>query len=212
LNDVSSGPSLVSTAERLPDLRAKSIGELRTFGRRYQLIYADPPWFFRTWSNKGRDRSPTYREMTTEGLAAMGVKDLIDINRECALKQCALAMWATWSHLPQALELMKAWGFQYSTALFIWHKLDRNGESRKMKGFTTRSSTEVCLLGRPIRGRLPPILNHGIDQHWESLVGRHSAKPLIFYHLLTDLFGDIARVELFARTPITGWDAMGDEL
>jgi N6-adenosine-specific RNA methylase IME4 len=173
-------------------------------GRKYQVIYCDPPWLFKTWSEKGRGRSPKYNEMTAQDLRLLPVWQLAD-------ERCALAMWVIWTHLQQAILLMGAWGFDYSTCLFNWHKVT-NGKSRIAKGYTTRSSTEVCLLGKRHRGRLPAVRARGIDQFWEAPVGEHSAKPLIFYHLLERLFGEVPRVELFARKIRHGWDAMGNEL
>jgi hypothetical protein len=42
-------------------------------------------------------------------------------------------------------------------------------------------------------------------------LGRHSAKPAVVRHRLDQLYGDVPRIELFARQAAEGWDAWGLE-
>lgn len=87
----------------------------------YGCIAADPPWRFKTWSEKGEDRAPDYALMTLDDIKAMPVADL-------ALPDCVLLLWATNPMLPQALAVMEAWGFSYKTLGFCWAKTTKRSD------------------------------------------------------------------------------------
>src|SRR5829696_7016542 len=87
--------------------------------RKYGAIYADLPWYFRSWSARGTGRNAVshYDCMDFEALARLPVVDL-------AANDCALFLWATDPLLPRALELIQASGFTYKTVGFYWVKLN----------------------------------------------------------------------------------------
>src|SRR5215813_1031303 len=105
---------------------------LRLPRRRYGAILADPPWPFRTWSARGRDRSVDrhYSEMTIAQIKALPVARL-------AALDCLLLLWITSPQLPVGLEIIEAWGFKYKTIGFVWAKIGPFG-----LGYWTRSSAE----------------------------------------------------------------------
>ena len=72
----------------------------------FEVIYADPPWTFRTWSAKGKGRSPEqhYNCMSLTDVRALPVPDI-------AAENCTLFLWATDPLLPEAFKLIEAWGF-----------------------------------------------------------------------------------------------------
>ena len=74
---------------------------------RYRVITADPPWRYQNWTDakNGAARSH-YATMAAADLGALPVADLADE------RGCALLLWATWPKLPEALEVMPAWGFR----------------------------------------------------------------------------------------------------
>ena len=89
-------------------------------GRRYSIIYADPPW---SYQNGGRGAAKNhYNTMTPEKIKALPVADL-------AAQDAVLLMWATFPQLPQALETIKAWGFTYKTLGFNWIKTNRRASA-----------------------------------------------------------------------------------
>ena len=75
-----------------------------TIGK-YNVIYADPPW---RYAQKGLQGAAErhYPTMGIEELCALPVADL-------AAPDSVLFLWATFPQLPEALRLIKAWGFQY---------------------------------------------------------------------------------------------------
>ena len=56
--------------------------------------------------------------MGIDELCALPVADL-------AAPDSALFLWATFPQLPEALRLIKAWGFQYKSVAFVWLKKNR---------------------------------------------------------------------------------------
>lgn len=174
---------------------------LRMFG--YRLIYADPAWAFDNWSEKGEDRNANqhYPTMTVDEIAALPVGHL-------ASDSCALAMWVTDPLLDRAIEAMKIWGFRFTTVLFTWTKEKPSGAEHIGTGYYTRANPEMCLLG--MMGSMP-VRDHGVRQWRHSPVREHSRKPDEFVDDLVRLFGDVPRVELFARTARPGWDVWGNQ-
>ncbi len=167
----------------------------------FKIIYADPAW--------------TYRDKAVAGSRGVGFKyDLMDVDAikrlpvaEIAALDCALFLWATFPLLPDALEVLNAWGFHYKTAAFVWEKVSsRNGKLHWGMGSWTRANAEVCLLG--VRGK-PKRINAGVHQIVRTAVRDHSRKPDEVRNRIVQLMGDLSRVELFAREKTEGWAAVG---
>lgn len=174
---------------------------------KYSIIYADPPWEY-LWG-KGKDGgnfSPEkhYPTMSTKEICDMNVKGL----RE---KNCVLALWTTSPCLPDAFKVMEAWGFKYKTVLFTWVKT--NPKSKTIvcgAGSYTRSACEYVLLG--MRGHIKRISTNPISQILMDARMGHSKKPSIVRDHLVSLFGDLPRLEMFAREKTEGWDVFGNEV
>jgi N6-adenosine-specific RNA methylase IME4 len=178
----------------------------------FQVVYADPPW---PYSNPQSDDpargGKPYREMTMSQLTSMS--DLLD--RWCA-PDCALFLWGTWPKLREAIDLIDAWGFKYTTVAFVWVKLNKvNGGVYSGMGYWTNGNTEYCLFAK--RGR-PQRLTKDVKQviiEPEIVAearGEHSAKPACVRDRIVALMGDVPRVELFARERVPGWYAWGDQI
>ncbi len=175
----------------------------------YDVILADPPWRFETRSTKGEAKSPQaqYRTMTMEEIAALPVARL---GRGDAI----LMMWACWPSLPQAVEVLRAWGFRYVTG-GSWHKRTKHGKSGFGTGYTLRSATEPFLigsLGSPLTANnlRNVIAADGAEIDAENL--GHSRKPVQQYELCEQLCPRALRfIELFSRSSRAGWDCWGDQ-
>lgn len=187
---------------------------------KFNIIYADPPWRFKNWSMKElaergekwarrNGRSP-YDVMTTEDICALPVGEL-------AARDSILLMWATYPKLPDALAVIEAWGFEYKTVAFSWVKLNPSGKGFKMGlGYHTRGNVEPCLLatrGNGLRrvdnGVMQVII--GDDDVLIAPVGEHSQKPAEARRRIERLYGDVPRVELFARQRTPGWKIWGNQ-
>ena len=174
---------------------------------KHNVIYADPPWAFRVWSEKGKERSADkhYSCMTLDDLKQMPVNSIT------AGDGCALFMWATFPMLREALELIEAWGFEYKTIAFCWVKQNKNSDGIfKGMGYYTRSNAEICLLAT--RGRVLERKSRSVSSVIISHIERHSKKPAETRDRIVELFGDLPRIELFARETTPGWDCWGNEV
>jgi N6-adenosine-specific RNA methylase IME4 len=178
---------------------------LAVSGRRYSVIYADPPWDFKQWSKKGNPVvGGHYDTMSVDKIKSLPVGRL-------AGKECVLLLWTTWPHLLHALEVIKAWGFEYKTAGFVWAKQTPNSKGWHMgNGYYTRSNTEPCLLATPRRGSQERDARD-VHQLIVAPVCEHSRKPDEVHERIEQLFVG-PYVELFARTERPGWTTWGNEV
>lgn len=159
---------------------------------KYGAILADPPWRFETFSEKGRGRSPKYQVERINALSSMIPP---------AADDCALFVWTIDTHMPQALSLIQAWGFEYKTVAFIWVKPQMG------LGYWTRKEAEMCLLGT--RGK-PKRIGRGVRQVIHAPRREHSRKPDEIYSRIEALVGG-PFLEMFARQQWPGWATMGNE-
>jgi len=170
--------------------------------RKYGVIYADPPWRYGAWRGNGMVERH-YPTMVLEDILALPVSELAD-------KDCALFLWATLPMLHEALQVIKAWGFTYKTAAFVWIKLNRQGSGIFWgMGFWTRANAEICLLAT--KGH-PKRQAKNIHQVIISHVEEHSKKPEEARRRIEALMGDVPKIELFARRTSPGWDVWGNEV
>jgi len=176
--------------------------------KKYNIIYADPPWFYNKRNPQNKTRfgigaEGHYSLMTKEELLALPVENI-------AADNCALFLWATGPRLDLAIEIMADWGFAYRTIGFTWMKLNKSGKGLFFgTGYYTKHNAELCLLG--IKGKMKPISNKVSQAILEPLM-QHSRKPDIVRCRIVELFGDLPRIELFARRRVEGWDAWGKEI
>jgi N6-adenosine-specific RNA methylase IME4 len=172
---------------------------------KYSVIYADPPWTYHAWSDKGNGRSAEnhYPTMSIEDIRALPVAEL-------AAKDCALFMWVTFPTLREAMTVLDAWGFTYKTVAFVWIKENRQTPSLFWGlGYWTRSNAEICVLAT--KGS-PKRLSASVHQVILSRIEQHSKKPDETRDRIVQLMGDVTRVELFARQAAPGWDVWGNEI
>lgn len=174
---------------------------------RYGTILADPPWQYGNSGCRGAAANQ-YQTMTDGDISRLPVADY-------AADDCVLVMWATWPKLREALEIVDAWGFRYTTA-FPWVKVSSvsadlfTGELRidvpYGVGFWARGATEIVMIGK--RGSPSPPPDGFIGLLSPNL--QHSRKPDSIYEYAEALPGP--RLEMFARRPRAGWDVFGNEV
>jgi len=181
--------------------------EIVQSGSRYSVIYADPPW---AYVKAGRGAAENhYSTMSADAICGLPVCKI-------CTDTAFLFLWATYPTIADALKVVRAWGFEYKTAAFVWVKKNiGDGGNRFGCGNYTRANAEPCLLG--VRGlekiRLRDLIrSRKISQIIEYPLTRHSAKPPIARDLIVKLLGDCGRIELFARDQTPGWDAWGNEV
>lgn len=122
-----------------------------------------------------------------------------------------LLLWVTAPCFEEGLELIKAWGFTYKTVGFTWVKLNKKSNKFFMgMGYYTRSNAEYCLLAT--RGKVLERKSHSVSSVLCTHIEEHSKKPDITRERIEELFGNIPRIELFARQYADGWDCWGNEV
>lgn len=183
--------------------------------KKYDVIYADPPWdyggkmqFDKTSHkdiNIGFNKS-IFISSASFKYPTVKLKDLKNLNvSSISSDDCLLFMWTTGPQLSNAVELGKAWGFEYKTIAFVWDKMIHN------PGKYTLSQTELCLVFK--KGRIPqPRGARNIRQLIKCPRGTHSEKPLAVIDGITKMFPNQEKIELFARNNYYGWDNWGLEI
>tara|TARA_R100000353_G_scaffold154978_1_gene113745 strand:+ start:999 stop:1535 length:537 start_codon:yes stop_codon:yes gene_type:complete len=173
--------------------------------KKYNIIYADPPWSFKNFSKKGEGRNPNqhYETQSIDWIKSLKVNDIADTH-------CVLFLWVVNHSLPIAFEVIESWGFTYKTMGFVWAKENMKSEGFFTGlGYWTRGNPELCLLAT--KGK-PSRVSKGVRELVVAPRERHSKKPDIIKSHIVDLCGDLPRIELFAREKTEGWDVWGNEV
>ena len=178
--------------------------------KKYNIIYADPPWGFS--SSIYQDGGRTFDKRLEDYYQTMSLNDIKDLPiKHITDKDCILFIWTTDSHLSEALEVIKSWDFKFKTIGFTWVKQYKSGSYCYNFGAYTLKSTEICLIA--LKGKLKNIKK---SNNVKSLVfaerTTHSKKPDEVRKRIEDFCGDLPRIELFARERVDGWDCWGNEV
>ena len=172
--------------------------------KKYNIIYADPAWKYNFGKTSSRFVNNKYTVMTKEDICNLPIQNIAD-------KDCVLLMWITFPKLDWAIDVIKSWGFEYKTCAFTWIKQNKKSESLFWgMGYYTRSNAEICLLAT--KGNPLPRLSHKVHSVIMSPIEEHSKKPAETRDRIVKLFGNIPRIELFARQTCDGWDCWGNEV
>jgi len=171
--------------------------------KKSNIIYADPGWKYDNEKTGGSHKSGAaqkYTVMSVEEICRLPVPAIAD-------KNSVLFLWATVPMLPEAFQVMHAWGFKYKTKI-TWHKTGRLG-----LGYWFRGEVEELLFG--VRGKIKAF-RCPLPNFVEAPVLGHSEKPEEFRTLIevatTRTIKEQKRIELFARKRVSGWDVWGDQL
>ncbi|OJH46144.1 MT-A70 family methyltransferase [Paracoccus sp. SM22M-07] len=173
---------------------------LRPFGG-FDLIMADPPWRYEMRSEKGEAKSPMahYECLSIEDIARLPISAL-------AAPNCLLWLWSLNTMLPQALQVIEAWGFEYKTAGH-WVKTTVNGKLNFGTGYILRGAGEPFLIGT----RGAPRTAKNVRSVVMGRIREHSRKPEEAFAEAERLMPDARRIEIFSRQKRAGWSNWGHE-
>ena len=192
----------------MASLLETTIASLRSFanGRTFRTIYADPPWQFQNRTGKvapEHRRLTRYPTMTISDIKALPVHELASI--------CShLYLWVPNALLPDGLEVMRSWGFEYKTNI-IWEKVRHDGQpDGRGVGFYFRKVTEILLFG--IRGTGNRTLAPARSQVnlIRTVKREHSRKPDEMIPII-EACSPGPYLELFARGDREGWAMWGNQ-
>jgi Transcriptional activator, adenine-specific DNA methyltransferase len=173
--------------------------------KKYNIIYADPPWSFNFKNRKGLSenaKNNLYETMNDADILNLPMSDIADEN-------CILFLWVMNSKLQLGLDCINQWGFTYKTVAFNWVKKTKNNMYHFGGGNWTRSNPELCLLAT--KGKIKRQ-SASVRELCVSTIREHSRKPDEIRDSIIELVGDLPRIELFARDKFDGWDCWGNEV
>ena len=172
--------------------------------KKYQTIYCDPPWSFGSAGSSVQNQAKNhYPTETINSLSKIPVKEVAD-------KNCALFMWVCNPLLPQALQLIGNWGFEYKTVFKVWRKTYPNGNNVCVPGWWSRGSTELLLVstrGSPLKNKT----TNSEPQEFTSIREGHSVKPDEIRDSVYNFLNVENRLEMFGRKTVSNWDVWGLE-
>lgn len=177
-----------------------------TKGKKFKTILADPPWQFQNKTGKvapEHKRLNRYGTLTLDDIKALPVEQAAD-------EVAHLYLWVPNALLPDGLEVMKEWGFQYKSNL-IWHKIRKDGgPDGRGVGFYFRNVTEIILFG--VRGKNARTLAPGRSQvnFLATRKREHSRKPDEQYEII-EACSPGPYLELFARGKRKNWKVWGNQ-
>jgi N6-adenosine-specific RNA methylase IME4 len=168
---------------------------------KFGLIYADPEWHDEVYSEETGMNRHASRHYTTSDIETIKARPVASI----AADDCVLFLWSTNQHLDVAIDVLRAWGFEYASH-YIWRKPTVG------LGYWNRSVHEVLLIGT--RGKVPcPALSTQRESVIDVDRAEHSAKPEVFLEMIEAYFPTLPKIELNRRgEPRPGWSAWGNEV
>ena len=183
--------------------------------KKYNIIYADPPWSYRDYTSKEvaeKNLNANSKKSVVMKYGVMKTSNICGLPvQKIASDDCILFMWVTMPKLNEVFEVIKSWGFKYSTVGFTWVKKNKKNKESNFWGMGrwTRSNAELCLIG--IKGH-PKRVSASVHSIIESCIEEHSKKPDVVREKIVELCGNVPRIELFARQYADGWDCWGNEV
>ena len=179
-----------------------------TNGKKYNTIYADPPWQFQNRTGKvapEHKRLTRYETMSLDAIKQLPVANIAD-------EKAHLYLWVPNALLPDGLAVMDAWGFEYKGNI-VWEKVRKDGApDGRGVGFYFRNVTELLLFG--IKKRSSPNRTLDPARSQVNLIRtqkrEHSRKPDEIVSIIEQCSSP-ARIELFARGEREGWDMWGNQ-
>lgn len=173
---------------------AKTYKSISEINKKYNIIYADPPWSYNIWNGDKNIRTAEsyYSSLNKIELQNLPIPNISNDN-------CVLFLWVTPPCLIEGIELISKWGFKYKTIGFTWVKKNKIKDTWFWgMGYYTRANAELCLIG--VKGKSLNRESKGVHQIIDDKIMAHSQKPDKARERIVELFGDIPRIELFART------------
>jgi len=166
----------------------------------FNAVLADPPWEYSVQNVNGA---------ANNHYDTMPLEDICALPEQLGIKfadNAVLFLWVTNPFLVKALEVVRAWGFEYKTNI-VWVKTDlkRPGAGHYIRG--RHELLYICT-----RGTMTPLVDVSppIGSVIQAPLQEHSRKPDEVYSIIERLYPGCNYVELFAIRPRDGWKQYGD--
>ena len=176
--------------------------------KKYQIIYADPPWRISKGGKKKVRPNSSGKELDYPVVSLEDIEQMLrDITFRYADSPNVLFLWTIEKYLHQAEEIAVRLGYKLHVRM-IWNKV-----TGIPSAFTIRYGHEYLLY--MYRGNLIPVAKEErgkIHSVFTEQVTKHSKKPEIAYQIIERLYPNTNKLELFARKKRKGWDVWGNEV
>jgi len=176
--------------------------------KKYQIIYADPPWRQSKGGKKSVRPNSSGSELDYPVISLEEIEQhLYNAVLETIINSSVLFLWTIDKYLFKAEEIANNLGYKLH-ARMIWNKV-----TGILAAFTIRFGHEYLLY--MYRGKMLPVAKTErgkIHSVFTEQVQRHSQKPEIAYQIIERLYPDTKKLEMYARAKRQGWDAWGNEV
>lgn len=166
--------------------------------RRYSVVVLDPPWPMRKIVRRVAPKQFgfDYPTMTLEEIQALPIPQLLERN-------AWVFMWVVQKQMPRAYELLSNWGLTYRYTM-TWMK---NGGFQIYNYPQFNTEHVLCgSVGKPVLAD-----QKAFSTGFTGKRRAHSEKPEEFYDLIRRTCGEGAKLDMFNRREIEGFDRWGNE-
>jgi N6-adenosine-specific RNA methylase IME4 len=175
--------------------------------KKYQIIYADPPWKQSKGGKKSVRQNSSGKPLDYPVLSISEIEQILSQAASLTEGNSVLFLWTIDKYLFEAQRIAESLGYKLH-ARMIWNKV-----TGIPAAFTIRYGHEYLLY--MYKEKLTPVAKEErgkIHSVFTEQVTRHSKKPMIAYEIIERLYPDCKKLELFARNQRDGWDCWGDEV
>jgi N6-adenosine-specific RNA methylase IME4 len=177
--------------------------------KKYQVVYADPPWSYYGAQDKMGAAAKFYPTMSDEDLMAMDIQSVLE-------KPGVLFMWVTSPRLDFGIRLIESWGLTYRGVAFTWVKTKSDQltpiGAQGVRPSVVKPTAEFVLVASNVaKGRPLPLADEGVPHVVLASKMEHSRKPDEVHRRIERLYPDATKLEMFARRPMAGWDVWGND-
>lgn len=175
--------------------------------RKYNIIYADPPWKQGKGGKKKVRENSSGKALDYPTLSLIDIKHILYKATLNAEDNNVLFLWTIDKYLFEAEQIAKELGYKLH-ARMIWNKV-----TGIPAAFTIRYGHEYLLY--MYKGKLLQVAKEErgkIHSVFTEKVEKHSKKPKIAYEIIERLYPNAYKLELFAREKRVGWDSWGNEV
>ena len=168
---------------------------LNTTTEKFDVILCDPPYLYDVEANRASDRIGNhYMQMATQDICDLPIQRITE-------KKAILFLWSPSPKVEDAMEIIKAWSFEYKTQI-VWNKRIVG------LGHNVRQMHEILLIAKKGNFPTPHYKPPSIIEERRS---DHSRKPLKSYEIIERMYPEVKKIELFARYVYPGWTGIGLE-
>lgn len=178
--------------------------------KKYDVILMDPPWSYYGQQDKMGAAAKFYPTMSDDDLKDMDIRSILN-------PKSVVFMWATSPRLDFAIDLLRHWDLNYRGVAFTWVKTKKDGltpiGAQGVRPSVVKPTTEFVIVASPVlKGRPLPVADEGVRHVVLAAKMEHSRKPDEIHRRIERLYPDAAKLEMFARRPMGGWDIWGNEV